>query len=75
MADDTMAYDHLLTELVPEGAVALCGDRAYAGHPLMFGSGQGERPPCPECLAASAAVGKNMPTFAATVAVGKRMAP
>ena len=39
MAGESLAFDHLLEELIEGGAVALCGQRASAIHPLMFGTG------------------------------------
>ena len=76
MAEDTLAMDHIMADTTPEGAVALCGERAYAGHPLMFGTGSRGVPQCPACLTAASVglIGKTMPAFTATATVGKRMA-
>ena len=81
MAEHSLEIDHLLEELIEGGAVALCGQRASAIHPLMFGTGKRGVPQCPDCLnvaiarsTAAAALGKTMPTFTASVAVGKRLA-
>ena len=72
---DSMTYDHRLERLVDGGALAVCGERAYAGHPLMFGTGKRGASLCPECFPATdPALGKTMPAFSATAVVGKRMA-
>lgn len=71
---DSMAIDHYMAQIVVGGAVALCGERAEAGHPLMFGTGARGVPVCAACVAAAAPVGMVAPEFTATVTVGKRMA-
>ena len=76
LEENTLAVDHIMAEMIPEGAVALCGERAYAGHPLMFGTGLRGVPQCPACLTAASVtiIGKTMPAFTGTATVGKRMA-
>ena len=81
MAGESMIFDHLLEGLIEGGAVALCGQRASAIHPLMFGTGKRGAPQCPDCSnvalarsTAAAAVGKTMPTYTASASVGKRRA-
>ena len=50
MAGESMIFDHILEELIEGGAVALCGQRASAIHPLMFGTGKRGAPQCPDCM-------------------------